>query len=419
MEKETVKRIIAEKHIQIANTKLVKRPAEFEPEANYVFVGLRRAGKSYTMYQLIQEQLEAGQASMESILFINFEDERIAHIKAEELGLLLDAHSEMFDARPAIFLDEIQNVVGWEKFARRLADARYRVFITGSNAKMLAKDIYTTLGGRYMACNIYPFSFREYLAFHSVVLGKNWEYTEQRTQVTRLFSDYFYYGGLAESFGMKDKREWLNSLYQKIILGDIIARNGIRNENPIRVLAKKIAESVLTPSSLARLKHVVDSTGTTIARNTLVEYLQFLSDAFLIFGISGYSDKLSSKETFKKRYYFDNGLLNNFLIAPEPKLLENLVAITLKKRYGDNLFYYSKNVEVDFFIPEHRRAVQASYSIAANDTGQREVRALLKLAEVYTLDSLEIVTFNEDGTIRENGRTIAVTPIWKWLLKEE
>jgi predicted AAA+ superfamily ATPase len=419
MEKETIKRIIAERHTQIANTKFVKRPLELEAEANYVLVGLRRAGKSYTMYQLIQELVETGQAAMENILFVNFEDERIAHIKAEELGLLLDAHSEMFDVKPAIFLDEIQNVAGWEKFARRLADTGYRVFITGSNAKMLAKDIYTTLGGRYIARSIYPFSFREYLAFHSVVLDKNWEYTEQRTQVIRLFNNYFYYGGFAESFRMKNKREWLNSLYQKILLGDILARNEIRNENSIRVLAKKIAESVLTPTSLARLKHIVDSTGATIAKNTLVEYLQLLSDAFLIFGISGYSDKLSSKETFKKRYYFDNGLLNNFLMAPETKLLENLVAITLRKRYGDSLFYYSKNVEVDFFIPEHRRAVQVSYSIAADGTRQREVRALLKLAEVYGLDSLEIATFNEEGAIRENGKTIAVTPIWKWLLKEE
>ncbi|MDR0574039.1 MAG: ATP-binding protein [Tannerella sp.] len=419
MEKEIIKRIIAEKHTQLAGAKLIKRKTGLEQKANYAFVGLRRAGKSYTMYQLVQELIENGEASMENILFINFEDERITNMKAEELGLLLDAHSEMFDAKPVIFLDEIQNIEGWEKFARRLADSTYRVFVTGSNAKMLGKDIYTTLGGRYIARNIYPFSFREYLTFHDVILNKNWEYGEQRTQVIRLFNDYFYCGGFAESFGLQDKRGWLNSLYQKILLGDIIARNEIRNENAIRILAKKIAESVMTPSSLVRLKHIIDSTGTTIARNTLVEYLQMLSDAFLIFGISNYSDKLSDKETFKKRYYFDNGLLNNFLFDPETKLLENLVAITLKKRYGDNLFYYNRNIEVDFFIPEHLRAVQASYSIADDDTRQREVRALLKLSEVYSLDLPEIVTFNEETTIRENGKAIAVVPIWKWLLKEE
>lgn len=419
MEKEIIKRLIAEKQAQIADTKLIKRKTEFEQTANYVLVGLRRAGKSYTMYQLAQELVEKGEASMKDILFVNFEDERMANMKAGELGLLLDAHSEMFDTKPVIFLDEIQNIEGWEKFARRLADSKYRVFITGSNAKMLGKDIYTTLGGRYIARDIYPFSFREYLVFHNITLDKNWEYSEQRAQVIRLFNDYFYYGGFAETFSLQDKRGWLNSLFQKILLGDIIVRNEIRNENAIRVLTKKIAESVMTPSSLVRLKHIIDSTGTIVARNTLVEYLQMLSDAFLIFGISGYSDKLSNKETFKKRYYFDNGLLNNFLFDPETKLLENLVAITLKKRYGDNLFYYNRNIEVDFFIPEHLRAVQASYGIADDDTRQREVRALLKLAEVYSLDSMEIVTFNEENTIRENGKTIAVIPIWKWLLKEE
>jgi predicted AAA+ superfamily ATPase len=313
-------------------------------------------------------------------------------------------------------LDEIQNIVGWEKFARRLADSKYRVFLTGSNAKMLSKEIYTTLGGRFIAQEVFPFSFQEYLTYHNISLKKNWKYTDTRTQVIRLFHNYFYFGGFAEVFTINDKRGWLNSLYQKIILGDIISRNNIRNENAIRVLAKKLAESVHQPSALSRLKNIVDSTGTTISRNTLVEYLQFLTDAYLVFGISNYSDTLSEKETFKKRYFFDNGLLNNFLFDPETKLLENLVAIDLKKKYGDDLFFYKKNIEVDFFIPKEGRAIQVSYSISDATTYQREITALLKLSKVYTLKKLEVVTFSEEKTLHENGATIQVIPIWKWLL---
>ena len=321
----------------------------------------------------------------------------------------------MFDSKPLIFLDEIQNITGWEKFARRLADSKYSVFITGSNAKMLSKEIYTTLGGRFIAHEIFPFSFKEYLAYNGVVLAKNWEYTDLRTQVIKLFHNYFYWGGFAESFTMNDKRSWLNSLYQKILLGDIVLRNNIRNENAIRILVKKLAESVMQPSSLSRIKNIVDSTGSTLSRNTLIDYIRFLTDAYLVFGISNFSDKLSDKETFKKRYFFDNGLLNNFLFDAETKLLENLIAIDLKKKYGDDLFFYNKNVEVDFFIPKERLAIQVSYRMSNDETRQREITALLKISEIFKIERLEIITFDEESTISANGSTIRIIPAWKYL----
>ena len=416
MEKELIKRLITEKQREIPKTALIKRPLLLESSANYVFVGLRRAGKSYLMYQLIQEFIRSGEKTIEDVLYINFEDERIAPIKVEELEFILEAYTEMYDSQPLIFLDEIQTVAGWEKFARRLADSHYKVFITGSNAQMLSKEIYTTLGGRYIAYEVFPFLFREYLAYHHVELQKNWEYTDTRTQVIKHFQQYFYSGGFAESFAMNDKRSWLNAIYQKILLGDIITRNDIRNENAIRVVAKKLSESVMQPTSLSRLKNIVDTTGTTISRNTLVDYLQYLSDSYLVFGISNFSDKLSEKETFKKRYFFDNGLLNNFLFDPETKLLENIVAIHLKKKYGDDLYYYNKNVEVDFFVPKHGIAVQVAYDLTNDATRQREVKALLKLSESNNINRLEIVSYNNEMVLKENEIDIHVIPVWKWLL---
>ena len=417
MEKRVIKSLILEKQNEILNIELVERPLQLEETANYVFVGLRRAGKSYLLYQHIQTLIKTKQASIEDILYINFEDERISSVKVEELNLFIESYNEMFDGKPIIYLDEIQNIDGWEKFARRLADSKYRVFITGSNAKMLSKEMHTTLGGRFIAKEVFPFSFSEYLTFNQITLDRNWEYSSVRPQVVKLFHDYFYFGGFAESFPLKDKRSWLNSIYQKILLGDVISRNDIRNENAIKVLVKKLAESVMQPSSLARIKNIIDSTGTTISRNTLVDYLQLLEDAYLVFGISNYSDKLSDKETFKKRYFFDNGLLNNFLFDPETKLLENIVAIKLKQQYGDDLFFYNKNIEVDFFIPGEYRAIQVSYSIADDLTKQREIKALIKLSEVYATDKMEIITWDEESTIQENDKTIEIIPVWKWLLK--
>ena len=419
MEKRIIKNLIVEKQEEVRSVELVERPMDLEDTINYVFVGVRRSGKSYLLYQHIQNLIKAGHTCIEDILYINFEDERISSVKPEELNLFLECYKEMYNKKPLIYLDEIQNVNSWEKFVRRLADSKYRVFVTGSNAKMLGKEIYTTLGGRFTAKEVFPFSFREYLSYHQIELDRNWEYGETRLQVIKLFRDYYYYGGFSESFPLKDKRNWLNSLYQKILLGDVILRNDIRNEQAIQVLVKKLAESVMQPSSLSRIKNIIDSTGATVSRNTLVDYLQYLTDAYLIFGISNFSDKLSEKETFKKRYFFDTGLLNNFLFDPETKLLENLVAITLKKKYGDGLYFYNKNVEVDFFIPKEKRGVQASYSLADETTKQREIKALLKLSEVYGIENLEIVTWDEESVYEENKVTIQILPIWKWLLKED
>lgn len=158
MNKEILKNIIREKQQEIAEVQFIKRDYFIEPSVNYVFVGMRRAGKSYLMYQQIHELISHDDHTINNILFINFEDERIRGIRADELSLILDAYKEMYsDSKPILFLDEIQNVEGWEKFARRLADSKYRVYISGSNAKMLSREIYTTLGGRFVARDISVF----------------------------------------------------------------------------------------------------------------------------------------------------------------------------------------------------------------------------------------------------------------------
>lgn len=424
MEKRIIKSLIVEKQQEIARLELVRRPIVFEENACYVLVGVRRAGKSYQMYQDIQRQVQSGRATIEDCLYINFEDERIASIEASELGLLLECYAEMYGARkPLVYLDEIHNITGWEKFARRLADSKYRVFITGSNARMLSKDIATTLGGRYIVREVFPFTFAEYLTYYGLELKKNWEYDpELRLQIVRMFDTYFHFGGFAEAFRLNDKREWINSLYQKILLGDIIARNEIRNGNAIRLLARKLAESVMQPTTQTRLLHIVKSSGSNISRNTLSDYLQYMDDAYLTFGLPNFTDSVAERTYNRKRYYYDNGLLNNFLFSGESKLLENVVAIDLVERYRkeeeDSIFFYNKNVEVDFYVPDEALAVQASYSIDDPMTCEREVRALRKLAEIFPVRRAVIVTYDEERTIAEEGLAIEAMPAWKWLLRQ-
>ena len=220
MDKQLIKSVIVEKQQQISQVELLQRGEVFDEKSSYVLIGIRRAGKSYTLYQDILSKLSSGDVKAEDFLYINFEDERIAPITGNELGLILDAYWELYDQkRPYIYLDEIQDIDGWEKFARRLTEEKRKVMITGSNAKMLSREIASTLGGSYIQRHIYPFSFKEYLDYYGVGLNRNWEFNpELRRSSVRHFTEYFIYGGFAESFDKVDKREWLTSLYQKILM---------------------------------------------------------------------------------------------------------------------------------------------------------------------------------------------------------
>ena len=425
MDKQIIKTVIAEKQQQIGKTKLLQRAGHFDEHSCYVLVGIRRSGKSYTLYQDMQAKLSAGKATLEDFLYINFEDERLASIKSEELGLLLDAYWEMYDQKhPLIYLDEIQNITGWEKFARRLAEEKRHVMITGSNAKMLSREITSTLGGSYIQRNIYPFSFEEYLNYYGIQLDKNWEFLpDKRLTVLRHFNEYFYRGGFAESFDKTDKREWLTSLYQKILMGDIVERNKIRNPRIFRLLARKLADSVMQPTTLKRLEHIIKSTGDSISPTVLKDYLDYMEDAYLIFSIPNLVSPLTEQQTIVKRYFADNGILNLFMTGGETKLLENIVAIHLNKLYHNTaeelrLFYYNKGVEIDFCIPEVNIAIQVSYSINDLDTYEREVGGLVKFLKAYKQYQGIIITWDTERQITEDGITVEAIPAWKWLLQK-
>ena len=173
----------------------------------------------------------------------------------------------------------------------------------------------------------------------------------------------------------------------------------------------------MQPTTQTRLQNIVSSAGGKVTRNTIVDYLNHMKEAYLIFGISNYTDGFAERETSMKRYYCDNGLLNIFLADPETKLLENIVAITLMKKYEQNeLFYYNRNVEVDFFIPHEKLAIQVSYSIMDDATFERETKALVKLSKAFDISKAIIITYDDEREIEVSGIPIKVIPIWKWLL---
>mgnify|MGYP000740531525 CR=1 FL=1 len=414
--KETFRSLIREGQELIRDVELYERPFDFEDNGRYVLVGVRQAGKSYMLYKRAKQLLTAGHM-LEEFVYIDFDDERLIEMTSDDFDIILQTYKAIYPYKPILFFDEIQNIDGWEHFARRLANQKYFVYITGSNAKMLSRDIHTTLGSRYDDEKIYPYSFFEYLGAQNIELGPEWMYGSERFKVEQIFKQYLLWGGFPESLLYKNKRRWLNDVYEKILLNDIILRNKIKNEMALRMTIKRLAESVTKPIAYNRIANLIKGTGTNTTTASVIQYVEFAKDAYIILALENYASKFVEKETIKKHYFIDNGLLSIFLSDTIAPLLENLCAVHLYKMYEKNIYFYNKNLEVDFYVPEEKYAIQACVTLNEEDTKDREVNALIKLDQLENLNRMVIVTQDEEDTITiPNGKTIEIIPIWKWIL---
>ena len=231
--RETLKEILLENRKMIQKVKLVKRDFTFYDNFRQVLVGVRRSGKSFLLFQRVQELLSKGHG-WDEILYLNFEDDRLIGFEVQDFNEILVVHEEMGGVKPMLFLDEVQNISGWEKFARRLADHDYIVNITGSNAQMLSSDVATTLGGRYMVRHVFPFSFPEFLLADGI--NPYCLTSEDYAGMADRMDEYLRFGGFPECATFPNKREYLLSVYQKIYLGDIAARYNVENKIALRLM---------------------------------------------------------------------------------------------------------------------------------------------------------------------------------------
>lgn len=421
MDKQLLKQILRDNQQEVIRYQVEPRECGISDFPCYVLVGVRRSGKSYMLYHQIQQLLREGK-QWSDMLYLNFEDERLENFTAEDFNHLLECHQEMYGKRPMLFLDEIQNIDHWEKFARRMADANYTIYITGSNAKMLSGEINTTLGGRFLTHEVYPYSFKEYANVHRVALSENeLLFTEGRSAAVKCFNEYLHDGGLPASALMPVKRNYLSSVFQKIYLGDIIARNKITNVTGIRVLIRKIAESVCRPISFNRINNLLSSVGGKLSLATTIKYVEYCEDAWLLLRLKNYASCLADKESNCKYYFIDNGILNLFLIDKDTMLLENMVALQLFRIYGhdadnERVFFYNDNYEVDFYMPDEELAIQVCYSLRDEETLSREMEALKKLPKRLACRRRIILTFDEETSFTDQHGIIEVIPVWKWML---
>lgn len=417
---QILREVMLENRKEVMLHNVVRRNISLDGFERQVLVGVRRAGKSYILYGKIQELISQGY-NWDEIIYINFEDERLTGMMSDDLNKILEIHATLSNKRPMLFLDEIQNIDGWEKFARRLADNKYAVYITGSNAKMLSTDVSSALGGRYLTREVFPLQFDEYLRIngidpHDPLLTAT---TDSRAILMRKFDEYLKFGGFPECATSNIKRDYLTSLYQKIFLGDIAARHRIENLFALRIMFKKLAESVMRPLSFTRVTNIVSSTGVKIGKNTVINYLGYAADAYLIIPLRNMLGNLTEKETNPKYYFIDNGLISLLALDVKSSLLENVVALKLIATYGskDAVYFYNNGVEVDFYVPETETAIQVCWSLNKTDgTFERETKALVKVKSQLQCKHNIIVTYQEEDFIEVGGVQINVIPVWKFLL---
>lgn len=254
MRHDIIKRVILDMRQVIQDTDITDREYRFDEKANYILVGVRRSGKSTLLYKLARDLVKMG-ADWDQICYVNFEDDRLMEFTNKDFDDIIESAHEFTDKKIYYFFDEIQNIDGWERFARRLADHKERVYITGSNARMLSSEMEARLGGRYISKMIMPFSLAEALDYRHIPHDSEALLTTSLTgQIRGASNEYFYAGGLPESLDFKNKRDYIQNVYDKVLLGDIISRNKLKNPEAMRLLMKKLPKLLCMKCPLISLQ---------------------------------------------------------------------------------------------------------------------------------------------------------------------
>ena len=416
MNKDLLKTVIADQEYYFGQAKgSIKRAfsANYSNSPEIVIItGIRRCGKSTLLQQIRATQTE-------NDYYINFDDERLVSFKVEDFQMLLEVFHELFGEQKTFYFDEIQNVEQWERFVRRLHDTGNKVYITGSNARMLSRELGTHLTGRYLSVELYPFSFKEFILLKNPdLLGKNYFKTGVKAEILALFHEYFNNGGFPNFVKTGDELA-LRTLFENILYRDIMVRNNITNEKEIKELVSYLAGNYARLSTNNELAEIIGVKNSTTVKN----YLGFLADSYLVFQTGKYDYSVSKQiRNPKKSYFIDTGLVRrvgfNFS-SNLGHLLENLVFIELLRR-GKTVYYHNKGQECDFVLVEDKTvtaAIQVTYAMLNEKTRKREIDGLLDAMNAYKLQSGLIITDDTEDEIIENDRKITIIPAWKWLLE--
>lgn len=380
--------------------------------------GHRRSGKSVLLSQIAHKFY-----GKESIFYINFDDERISGLNLSDLNKIIEIQMRLFGEKKVIFLDEIQNIEGWERFVTRLYNEGYKIFITGSNAKLLSSELSTLLTGRHMDIEVYPFSFLEYLKYKGIEFENKMLYrTSDRAKLRKYFENYISLGGFPEVV-QNERLDILRNLFTDVITKDVIRRYNIRNIRTMEEIAHFLLSNAAKEFSYNRIKNIYNLGSVHTAKN----YTQYLESTFMFSELPRFSHSVKDVQgKVKKIYVVDNGLIGAVgysFSVDAGRMYENLVFVELKRRKKE-LYYYKDNAgkEVDFIIKEGRKVkecIQVCFNIDDMKTQKREISSLIQAMEKFNLVKGKIITSEKEDAIIEKGKNIKILPLWKWLLEEE
>lgn len=417
MNREILKQIIADQR-QYKPPKLFfdrtqsEQIKKFAGDPSIVIItGMRRTGKS-TIQRLFQKEY------LESDYYFNFDDERLIHFKLEHFQMLLETLIEVFGSQSTYYFDEIQNIEGWERFVRRLYESGTKIFITGSNAKLLSKELGTHLTGRTIQVEIYPLSFKELMQYkHPEILEEKILSTEHRGLLLRSFADYFEYGGIPEYTKFR-KQEYLKDLYEGILYRDIVARHKINQEKSLLEMIYYFASNIGKEFNYSKLAKLVGLNSS----NTVSSYCTYLEQCYLCFFLCRYSHSLKKQILYNKKcYMIDPALIRlvGFRVSEDKgRILENIVFLHLKME-GKEVYFHKEKKECDFLVREKNKiaeAIQVSVALSNPEVEKREVEGLIEAMKTYGLKTGTIITENEHRSVKIDNYQVEVIPIWKFLL---
>jgi hypothetical protein len=375
-----------------------------------VISGIRRSGKSTLLKQISK--------NFKSYAYLNFEDERMLDFTYRDFNHLLEVFLELYGDQNVFMFDEIQNIFGWEKFVRRLFENGKKIFVTGSNAKLLSSELATTLSGRHLKIELYPFSFSEYLDCNNFKIKKYYT-TIEKSVIATQFRKYMEYGGFPE-IATGGNSEELRQLYQDVLIKDLIVRFKIRETKGFRDVALFLLSNITSPVSFNSLRDLIGINSVTSVKN----YVDFFEEAYLFYSLFKF-DYSVKKQIINDRkiYCVDTGLANAVAFRFSENLgrvLENIVFIELKRKRKD-FFYYKEKGECDFVLRKGikiNEAIQVALTLSDPKTKKREIAGVLEVAKKFNLKSGLIITEDEEGRIKKDGITIKIIPAWKWLLEK-
>jgi predicted AAA+ superfamily ATPase len=377
-----------------------------------VVIGVRRSGKSTLCEKFIRQ-------NGVEFAYANFDDDRLANLNSEDFDQVLDALYQIYGDFKYLFLDEVQNITGWQLFVNRMLRQKVHLFITGSNSKLLSSELTTHLTGRHNKVELYPFSFYEYGMMKKVELKSL--STKSRALRKRALNEYLLEGGFPELMNEENKRGYIEALLNSIIKNDIAKRFKVRYVEVLRRLAEHLSDNFcqeFVASELAKTFGVSD--------HTIENYYSYLKEAFLLQGIHKFSYKSKERIRCEKVYVVDVAFVsereNAFSTENLGWRLENVVYIELLRRfhqqYTDVFYYRDQQCEVDFLIAKEgkvKQLIQVSYNISSEKTLKREISGLIKAAEMFKCENLLLINFDAEQDVEKNGHTIHIVPAAEWL----